>query len=1136
MIQVNSRTPRFHRAQAPFVPLLSVLALLVPAAHAQRGTRLSPQAANLLNHLADLHAGVTSLRARLLTETLTPGGWVRTEQDFQFAAPDRLRLTTIATGDPLQEKTISVSAGRESYLLSAHTPIVKRWQRNLLLDWGNMTGGPANVAGFGANYAHIKTDYRARTRGGDTVLDRPTTRLVLTAKNAGRTLVKDFVNTDSTKYWTQFAVFKVPRYLRPEEIQLWIDTERGTVLKREHYFGGRLRLRATATATRQLLPGLYFPTRWEVTDGEGVLIERYTYTDLQVNPKLAGDAFAVPVAPHSVVEDAEPAPVTVYRQQVRQKPDAPSPRYNLILALVHDGQDYVGALDELTSFCNKWPDVPAGHLEKARLLMFVGRPDRAAGEYAAVQKQSPTCPVALPYAAALMETEHNRQAAKVLAGSSLLQTSSQALNELARAELRDDRPEVAARHLLAAVKIPGAANAPGRIAAARRLVMLSRFQYDGTWLKKQLAEIPPGPVKSLLEGDLALAAGNAGQAVQGYQRCAREAGDDGLLRYTAARALLNAGFAPQARPFLEQLAAVYPADAFGLEVRQLLAAACLAQRDFAAALAAVSPALASLPGEAAAGRQRRVFRETAQKLFLFQPLRDYLGKEAGKPRGLDLTGLRVLGEMETETGDWQGAVQTYGALIRRFGTRVFLLTELAKAQFAIADRQAKAAGQRSYRGRRYKAGIRTLEQATRADSQQPYYWQLYVAWLDRWFRQYEASKVLKRKLAENPLDSDTHIVKASVRPPEGFTKPQPVIDELERALALSHSPGPNRYEEMLFARQLLANAYERAGRGTDAAAQYKTVLLSSPDPGTRIKLRHLAAVCFVRTHQYDALLSLARDLVHGRFEPEERLAYFTDIARLCNTGKADATNLVQYLQQQLDAHSKDPVLLQLVGEIDVRRRALPEAIRAYRSACDAALSDAAAWRRLAELQSQARQRQATLTSLKNAVTAGPHDSRLRRLYAVALARAKRVEEALKEIGPMMLNSTGDHRAYTAWADVQSACGKHQEAVRTYRLALRLAQYDVRAVFQETAAIQMKLAGEVGLAGDPAGAAKEFALLTLPPQPLNRRLAALFRQCHWLTAAGDLPTAKQCMNQVLQLTTDRSVRQAAQRVLSNLEKK
>jgi predicted Zn-dependent protease len=956
-----------------------VVSLLVTtAAPAQRGGAFSAQATDLVSRLARKHQVLKSLRCQLVTESAVPGGWATTRQELHFLAPDRFKLVTLSDDDPLAEKTVSLSFGQESYFVPEQTPLVRRWQRNLFLDWGAMAGGPANVAGFGADFDSLKAQYGGKVLGRDTVLDRETVRLILTANDPGMALAKDLVSTESTKYWTQFAVFKVPTYQRPPEVRLSVDQERGTVLRREHYRNGRLVLSATATETKELSPGLFFPTRFEVRDARGALVERVSYEGLELNPSVDESLFVLKHDTRAVTEDVELEKVSAYRDRTGKAPDDVSAGYNLVLALLRHEQDYTAALEGLERLAQTAPDALVPQVEHARLLALVGRPEDAVARYEAVLRKDPKFPLALEFSRVLLDTGRADAAAEALRGAEALHASSELLTELALAELRLGKPEEAAQHLVEAVKLPGAMNAAGRVPAAQGLLSLSRWRFDAAWLQAQVAALPECSGKSFVQGDAALTAGQVNEALKHYRAAVEADPGDSLLRFAVARSLLAGARNSEAQEQLKAIVLALPGDPLGTEAAGLLAVSLVEQGQFDDGLKVLDDCLARMEGQFLPSRVRLAFEDCVEKLFLFPRLRDHLRKAAADPKQTSLTALRVLAEMAKRVEDWDDAVATYGKAVQRYGTETFLVSELAGAQVAVADRQAEAAHMGTFGSRRYKEAVRNLERVSRADPSQPYFWQLHVALLDRWIQQYEAYKILKDKLARDPDDADTHVVKASVRPVEGFTKPKPVIQELERALALSWSPGPGRYEELLFARQLLANAYERDNRAADATYQLRTVLLSSPDPGTRVTLRQSAAKCFVRTHQYDELVALGRDLVRGSFAQDERLAYFQGIVGLSVADKDNGPALIAYLQQQLDPKTVDPALAQLVGEINLARRALPEAVRAYELACQANPKDAVAWIRLAEILTQVGQKDAALEPLRQAVEARPHEARFRR--------------------------------------------------------------------------------------------------------------------------------------------------------------
>jgi tetratricopeptide (TPR) repeat protein len=135
----------------------------------------------------------------------------------------------------------------------------------------------------------------------------------------------------------------------------------------------------------------------------------------------------------------------------------------------------------------------------------------------------------------------------------------------------------------------------------------------------------------------------------------------------------------------------------------------------------------------------------------------------------------------------------------------------------------------------------------------------------------------------------------------------------------------------------------------------------------------------------------------------------------------------------------------------------------------------------------------------------------------------------------MLSSLGDFRAFTALADVQSACGKHAEAEANYRVALRLCQYDPAAVLDDAASIQHKLASELATAGDQAKAAEALKPLTAPPLPLNQRLTCLYQSAQCLAAAKDTAGARDCLKQLLDLGPDAKTKARAQKALDELGK-
>ncbi|PIX36991.1 MAG: hypothetical protein CO096_03475 [Armatimonadetes bacterium CG_4_9_14_3_um_filter_66_14] len=1109
--------------------------LMGTAAAAQRVGAFSAQATDLVNQLAAKHAVVKSLHCQLVTESAVPGGWATTRQELSFLAPDRFKLVTLSNDDPLAEKTVSLSFGQESYLVPEHTPLVRRWPRNLFLDWGTMAGGPANVAGFGTDFDTLKAQYGGKVLGREKVLDRETVRLILTANDPGMALAKDLVSTESTKYWTQFAVFKLPTYQRPPEVRLSVDQERGTILRREHYQRGRLVVSATATETTELSPGLFFPTRFEVCDAGGAVQERVSYEGLELNPTIDESLFVLEPAAGAVTEEVELEKVSVYRDRVGKAPADVSASYNLVLALLRHEQDYTAALEGLEKLAQTAPVVLVPQVEQARLLVLIGQPEDAATRYESVLRKDPKLPLTLEFARVLLDTGRAERAAEALQAAAALHASSDLLAELALAELRLGKPEEAAQHLVEALKLPGSMNAPGRVAAAQGLLSLSRWHFDAAWLQTQVATLPECPGKSLLQGDAALTATRADEALKHYRAAVAADPADSVLRFAVAQSLLAGARNAEAQEQLNAIVVALPGDPLGIEAAGLLAVSLVEDGRFDDGLKILDDCLAAIEGQAVPHHARLAFEDCVEKLFLFPRLRDHLRKAAADPKQTSRTALRVSAEMAKRVEDWDDAVATYEKAVQRYGTDTFLVSELAAAQVAVADRQAEAAHMGTFGSRRYKEAVRNLERVSRTDASQPYFWQLHVALLDRWIQQYAADKILKDKLAKEPDDADTHLVKASVRPVEGFTKPKPVIQELERALALSWSPGPDRYEEQLFARQLLANAYERDDRGGDAAYQLRTVLLSSPDPGTRVILRQAAAKCFVRTHQYSELIALGRDLVRGDFAQDERLAYFQGIVGLSAADKDNGPALIAYLQQQLDPQTVAPALAQLVGEINLARRALPEAVRAYELACEANPKDAVPWVRLAEILTQAGEKDAALEPLRKAVEAQPYEARFRRTYALALAEANRTEEALAQAQPLMLHSLSDFRAFTALADVQSACGKHADAEANYRVALRLCQYDPAAVLDDATSIQHKLASELATAGDQAKAAAALKPLTAPPLPRNQRLTCLYQSAECLAALKDTAGARACLQQALDLAPDAKTKAQAQKALDDLDK-
>lgn len=347
-----------------------------------------PHASTLIERIKESVSSLISLSGRVILNEWDGEHWEQREQGIQFQAPDKLRLEELSSGRTL------VASAANTMSLHPSGKYALQWERNLLHDWVEMTGGPASALAFGTDWSSFLQRYRADNQVRLAIINGiPAFALTFTQSKAQTRWVRDFVSSAALPIGYTYAAFKRPVLDEPHRIRLYFDIEHLMLVRREAWdnhwnlinlaeidapnafedillqMGQGQSASITRNGTSVQTKQFRFPTTWRVYDSNHTTVQTWHYLDIHLSGSSKYFDVSPPLRPEMLVRDAELKAVTEYRQS---RPDAHD-MLNLALARWHFTEDADAALQDLRLAARLAPTAPLPWLEMGRIQSHAAR-------------------------------------------------------------------------------------------------------------------------------------------------------------------------------------------------------------------------------------------------------------------------------------------------------------------------------------------------------------------------------------------------------------------------------------------------------------------------------------------------------------------------------------------------------------------------------------------------------------------------------------------------------------------------------------------------------------------------------------------------------------------------------------------